>query len=58
MAEKDKPLPRSRAIYDFSLQNPVSITYLIPGMVIDVSAILVARMHLRLLGGVGKNTRF
>ena len=27
------------------------MTYLIPGIVIDVSAILVAKMHFRVLGG-------
>lgn len=31
------------------------MTYFMPGMVIDVSAILVARMHLRILGGAGEN---
>jgi hypothetical protein len=31
----------------------VSITYFIPGIVIDVSAILVARIHFRVFGGVG-----
>lgn len=38
----------------FSLCLPVSMTYFTPGMVIEVSAMLVARMHLRVLGGVGE----
>ena len=49
------PPPDVRARYCFSLHLPVSMTYLIPGMVIDVSAILVARIHFRVFGGVGLN---
>lgn len=33
----------------------MSITYLIPGIVIDVSAIFVASIHFRLPGAVGEN---
>ena len=53
-ASEDIPEPTVRAIYRFSLHFPVSITYLTPGIVIDVSAILVARMHLRIPFGVGE----
>jgi len=35
---------------------PVSTTYLIPGIVNDVSATFVATMHSLQLGGGGKNT--
>lgn len=41
-----------RARYLFSLHFPVSITYLIPGIVMEVSAILVANIHLRVFSGV------
>lgn len=36
--------------------SPQSITYLIPGIVILVSAILVARMIFRVFAGAGSNT--
>ena len=48
----DSPPPVSRAKYLFSLHIPVSITYFTPGIVIDVSAIFVANIHFRVLGGV------
>jgi hypothetical protein len=46
------PPPVSRAKKRFSLHFPVSITYLIPGIVIDVSAMLVANIHFRVSDGV------
>jgi len=51
----DVPPALPRAKNRFSLNFPVSMTYLTPGMVIDVSATLVANMHLRVLGGGGIN---
>jgi len=48
----DVPPPDILARYCFSLHFPVSITYLMPGIVIDVSAMLVASIHFRVLGGV------
>lgn len=42
-------------MYRFSLCFPVSITYLTPGIVMEVSAILVARIHFRLSGGAIEN---
>ena len=48
-----KPPPETLERYCFSLHFPVSITYRIPGIVIDVSAMLVARIHFRVFGGVG-----
>ena len=50
------PLPAVLARYRFSFCFPESITYLTPGIVMDVSAIFVARIHLRELGGVGRKT--
>jgi hypothetical protein len=38
------------------LGSPVSTTYLTPGMVMDVSAMLVARIALRMPAGAGSNT--
>lgn len=46
------PVPEVRAIYRRSLHLPVSTTYRIPGIVIEVSATLVANIHLREFGGV------
>lgn len=43
-------------LYPRTLTMPVSITYRIPEIVIEVSAILVARMTLRVFGGAGSNT--
>jgi hypothetical protein len=37
-------------LYSFCLARPQSITYLMPGIVRDVSAMLVARMTLRVIG--------
>jgi hypothetical protein len=50
------PLPAILAKCRFSFCFPESITYLTPGIVMDVSAILVARIHLRESGGVGRKT--
>uniref|UniRef100_A0A2M4DJ41 Putative secreted protein n=1 Tax=Anopheles darlingi TaxID=43151 RepID=A0A2M4DJ41_ANODA len=44
------------AEYHFSLTNPQSMTYTIPGMVTDVSAILVAKTTFRTPFGGVKNT--
>jgi len=49
---RDAPVP---AWYLFSLARPQSTTNLTPGIVTDVSAMLVARMTLRVLGGAGAN---
>lgn len=46
------PHPVSFDTYLFSLHFPVSITYLIPGIVIDVSAIFVANIHFLMFGEV------
>ena len=51
------PVPVSLAMYRFSLHFPVSMTYLTPGMVIEVSAMLVDKIHLRASDGVGLNIR-
>lgn len=51
------PQPVSFDMYLFSLHFPVSITYLIPGIVIDVSAIFVANIHFLVSGGVEENIR-
>jgi hypothetical protein len=40
-------------MYSFSFLYPVSTTYAMPGIVIDVSAILVATMIRRISGAVG-----
>ncbi len=50
---RDLPVPAFLATYRFSLHFPVSITNFTPGIVIEVSAMFVARMHLRIPGGVG-----
>ena len=47
----DVPPPAIRAKYCFSLHFPVSMTYFTPGIVIDVSAMLVANIHFRVFGG-------
>ena len=47
----DVPPPAIRARYCFSLHFPVSMTYFTPGIVIDVSAMLVANIHFRVFGG-------
>mmetsp|Transcript_35449 Transcript_35449/g.89727 ORF Transcript_35449/g.89727 Transcript_35449/m.89727 type:complete len:343 (+) Transcript_35449:349-1377(+) len=47
----------SRAEYARALTKPVSTTNLTPGMVMDVSAMLVASTALRTPGGAGSNTR-
>jgi hypothetical protein len=49
------PPPVSFDRYLFSLHLPVSITYFIPGIVIDVSAMLVARIHFRAFVGADEN---
>jgi hypothetical protein len=46
------PVP---GLYSFCFARPQSITYLMPGIVSDVSAIFVARMTLRVLGPAGWN---
>lgn len=51
------PQPVSFDRYLFSLHFPVSITYLIPGIVIDVSATFVANIHFLVFGGVEENIR-
>lgn len=51
------PPPVSLDKYRFSLHFPVSITYFIPGIVMDVSAMLVARMHFRVFEGAEENIR-
>lgn len=52
--ETNLPLPDSLVTYRLSLHFPVSMTYLMPGMVIEVSAIFVARMHFLEPCGVGR----
>ena len=52
----DAPVPVCFATYRFSLHLPVSITYLTPGIVIEVSAMFVARMHLHIPTGITANT--
>ena len=44
----DAPVPLFFATYRFSLHFPVSITYFTPGIVMEVSAMFVARMTLRI----------
>lgn len=53
--KNDSPPPEAFARYCFSLHLPVSMTYLMPGIVIEVSAMLVARIHFRIPEGAGKN---
>ena len=51
----DAPVPLFFATYRFSLHFPVSITYFTPGIVMEVSAMFVARMTLRIPDGVAAN---
>mmetsp|Transcript_15676 Transcript_15676/g.59484 ORF Transcript_15676/g.59484 Transcript_15676/m.59484 type:complete len:308 (-) Transcript_15676:713-1636(-) len=46
-----------RGLKEFCFTNPASITYLIPSMVSDVSAMLVEKMTLRAPSGVGSKIR-
>ena len=46
------PPPVAPATNRFSLHFPLSITYLTPGIVILVSAMFVAKIHLRVPEGV------
>ena len=55
LVDWDIPDPVSLDIYRFSLHLPVSITYLIPGIVMDVSAIFVAKIHFRIPFGTAEN---
>ena len=48
-------MPLFFATYRFSLHFPVSITYFTPGIVMEVSAMFVARMTLRIPDGVAAN---
>jgi hypothetical protein len=50
------PAALSLARYRFSLHFPVSITYVTPGIVMDVSAMFVARIHFRVFGAGLENT--
>jgi hypothetical protein len=43
--------------YVFSLHTPLSMTYTMPSMVMEVSAMLVATMHRRVPSGAFWNTR-
>ncbi len=53
----DRTSSPTRGLKPRAFTTPVSTTYRTPGMVIDVSAILVDRMTLREPWGVGWNTR-